>query len=92
MDTEHKSGNHLLSVENRKQVMASGVLDVDRFDEKMVVVLTNLGVLTVEGEDLHINRLNAQFFSELADWAYAQHEAMSIDDYCEMQDYENDNQ
>ena len=34
----------------------------------------------------------AQFFSELADWAYAQHEAMSIDDYCEMQDYENDNQ
>lgn len=34
----------------------------------------------------------AQFFSELADWAYAQHEAMFIDDYCEMQDYENDNQ
>lgn len=34
----------------------------------------------------------AQFFSELADWAYAQYEAMSIDDYCEMQDYENDNQ
>lgn len=34
----------------------------------------------------------AQFFSELADWAYAQYEAMSIDDYCEMQDYEDDNQ
>ena len=34
----------------------------------------------------------AQFFSELADWAYTQYEAMSIDDYCEMQDYENDNQ
>lgn len=60
MDTEHKSGNHLLSVENRKQIMASGVLDVDRFDEKAVVVLTNLGVLTVEGEDLHINRLNVE--------------------------------
>ena len=30
----------------------------------------------------------AQFFSELADWAYAQYEAMSIDDECEMQDYE----
>ena len=60
MDEERKGGNHLISVENRKQVMASGVLDVDRFDEKMVVVLTNLGVLTVQGEDLHINRLNVE--------------------------------
>lgn len=32
----------------------------------------------------------AQFFSELADWAYAQYEAMSIDDECEMQDYEEE--
>lgn len=60
MDEERKGGNHLISVENRRQVMASGVLDVDRFDEKAVVVLTNLGVLTVEGEDLHINRLNVE--------------------------------
>ena len=30
------------------------------------------------------------FFSELADWAYAQHEAMSIDDECEMQNYDED--
>lgn len=60
MDEERRSGNHLLSVENRKQLTASGVLDVDRFDEKAVVVLTNMGVLTVEGEDLHINRLNVE--------------------------------
>lgn len=33
----------------------------------------------------------AQFYSELADRAYAQHEALSVDDECEMQDYENDN-
>lgn len=32
----------------------------------------------------------AQFFSELADWAYAQYEAMSIDDECEMQNYEEE--
>ena len=60
MEEERRSGNHLLSVENRRQLMASGVLDVDRFDEKAVVVLTNMGVLTVEGEDLHINRLNVE--------------------------------
>lgn len=32
----------------------------------------------------------AQFFGELADWAYARHEAMSIDDECEMQNYDED--
>ena len=34
----------------------------------------------------------AEFFSDLADWVYAQYEALSIDADCEMQDYENDNQ
>lgn len=32
----------------------------------------------------------AEFFGELADWAYAQYEAMSIDDECEMQNYEEE--
>ena len=31
-----------------------------------------------------------EFFSDLADWAYAQYEAMSIDDECEMQNYEEE--
>ncbi len=60
MDTEQMTGNHLLSVENRRRLNATGVLDVDSFDEKAVVILTNMGVLTVEGSDLHINRLNVE--------------------------------
>ena len=32
----------------------------------------------------------ADFFGQLADWAYAQSEAMSLDDDLEMQDYENE--
>lgn len=32
----------------------------------------------------------AQFFSELADWAYANSEAMLIDDELDEQDYENE--
>ncbi|MBQ7934793.1 MAG: sporulation protein YabP [Clostridia bacterium] len=60
MEMEHINGNHLLSVENRQRLNATGVLDVDSFDEKTVVILTNMGVLTVEGEDLHINRLNVE--------------------------------
>ena len=57
---EHTAGAHLLSVENRQQLKATGVLDVDSFDEKAIVILTNMGVLTVEGEDLHINSLNVE--------------------------------
>ncbi len=60
MEQERKSGNHLLSVENRQKVTATGVLDVDSFDEKAVVILTNMGILMVEGEDLHINHLNVE--------------------------------
>lgn len=60
MDEERTMGNHLLSVENRQRLNATGVLDVDHFDEHTVVILTNLGVLTVEGENLHINRLNVE--------------------------------
>ena len=32
----------------------------------------------------------AEFFSEFANWAYAQYEAMSINDECEMQNYDED--
>lgn len=32
----------------------------------------------------------AELFSELADWAYAQYEALSINDECEMQNYDED--
>ena len=53
-------GNHLMTVENRQRLNATGVLDVDSFDEKTVVILTNMGVLTVEGENLHINSLNVE--------------------------------
>ncbi len=60
MDAERMIGNHLLTVENRQHLNATGVLDVDSFDEKTVVILTNLGVLTVEGENLHINRLSVE--------------------------------
>lgn len=36
------------------------------------------------------NEEAAEFFSELADWAYAQHEACLIDTEPEMQNYEEE--
>ena len=49
---------HQLILEDRRALTVSGVSDVDSFDELTVVVYTDLGELTVKGENLHINRLN----------------------------------
>ena len=45
-------------MENRSKVNISGVNDVDSFDEGTIVLFTVLGVLTIKGGDLHINKLN----------------------------------
>ncbi|HEY9062064.1 MAG TPA: sporulation protein YabP [Pseudobacteroides sp.] len=47
-----------LILENRERLSISGVLDVESFNDECVIVDTELGVLTVKGEDLHINKLN----------------------------------
>ena len=51
---------HHIMMEERSSLTVSGVSDVDSFDELTVVVYTDLGELTVKGENLHINRLNLE--------------------------------
>lgn len=47
-----------LVLENRGRLSISGVLDVFSFDDQVVIVETELGLLTVKGEDLRINKLS----------------------------------
>ena len=47
-----------LILENRGKLSISGVLDVLSFDYKIVIVETELGLLTVKGENLRINKLS----------------------------------
>ena len=51
---------HNFLLENREKMSISGVLDVDIFNPDMVVVQTDLGMLTIKGIDLHINKLNLE--------------------------------
>lgn len=51
---------HSLILENRKTLSATGVSNVDSFDEQTVVAYTDLGELVVKGANLHINRLNTE--------------------------------
>ena len=47
-----------LILENRSKLSISGVNDVLSFDDQVVMVETELGLLTVKGENLRINKLN----------------------------------
>ena len=47
-----------LILENRGKLSISGVLDVLSFDDQVVIVETELGLLTVKGENLRINKLS----------------------------------
>lgn len=47
-----------LILENRNKLNISGVLDVLSFDDQLVIVETELGLLTVKGENLRINKLS----------------------------------
>lgn len=45
-------------LENRGKLSISGVLDVLSFDDQVIVLETDLGLLTVKGENLRINKLS----------------------------------
>lgn len=47
-----------LILENREKLSISGVLDVLSFDDQIVILETELGMLTIKGEDLRINKLS----------------------------------
>lgn len=52
------SAPHHVVIEERKSLTVSGVEDVERFDEGMIVMTTTAGTLVVSGENLHIGKLS----------------------------------
>lgn len=61
---ERKNTNNMsgvvqnLILENRSKLTISGVLDVFSFDDQVVILETELGLLTVKGENIRINKLS----------------------------------
>ena len=50
----------LLTVEDRNRLRVTGITDMDRFDEREIVLYTTLGELTVTGKDLHIGKISLE--------------------------------
>ena len=47
-----------LILENRGKLSVSGVVDVLSFDDQVVIIETELGLLTIKGDSLRINKLS----------------------------------
>lgn len=47
-----------LILESRERLSITGVIDVESFNDECIIVDTELGVLAIRGEDLHISKLN----------------------------------
>ena len=65
MTIEERKGNSNFNnviqniiLENREKLSISGVLDVLSFDDQIVILETELGLLTIKGENLRINKLS----------------------------------
>ena len=58
---EEKMGlSHRLELYNREKGKMTGILDVISFDEHVITLETDLGLLTIRGKDLHVNRLTLE--------------------------------
>lgn len=71
-----------LILENREKLNVSGVNDVLSFDDQVVIMETELGLLTIKGENLKINKLNIDTTEVIVEGrinnlAYSDHQAKS---------------
>lgn len=51
---------HNITLEGRKDLIVSGVTEVDNFDDKMISASTEMGMLIIKGENLNIKKLNLE--------------------------------
>lgn len=54
------NGGHSFTLVNRSHAEITGVTDVDCFNEQLVVLITNLGAMTISGSALNISHLNKE--------------------------------
>ena len=52
--------NHTLILENRGLLTVSGLTDIDRFDEREIVIFTEQGELSITGRELHIRSISIE--------------------------------
>ena len=60
MVPERETAAHRIVLDGRERLSLTGVLDVDSYDERTINTKTSKGLLTVEGDGLHVMRLSLE--------------------------------
>ncbi len=60
MEEKKTLQTHKIILSNRQSGMVSGVLDVISFDEKVIMLATQCGKITIKGDQLHVNQLSLE--------------------------------
>lgn len=55
-----EKNSHTLQLEGRRMLMLTGICDIEKFEENTAVFRTEDGILTVDGEGLHILRMEVE--------------------------------
>jgi sporulation protein YabP len=49
-----------ITLRDRKKLLITGVHNVDSFNEELIVVDSELGLIVIRGADMHINKLDVE--------------------------------
>ena len=52
--------NHVLNVNDRKNIYITGVVKIDSFDDEEFLIETTMGYMALKGENLEITRLDTK--------------------------------
>lgn len=52
---------HCVTLENRENLVLSGIKEVDNYDENTIDLCTEMGRLIIKGKNLNIKKLNLEF-------------------------------
>jgi len=55
---EKKDGGHRLLLNDRKSLELNGITNVEKFDEKEIDLDTEMGKLSIKGEEMYMKHLN----------------------------------
>lgn len=58
MNQPNEQHLHRIVITSREQATVEGVIRVDSFDDQEIILETDLGMMGIRGEDLHIKQLS----------------------------------
>ncbi|MDD2189751.1 MAG: YabP/YqfC family sporulation protein [Eubacteriales bacterium] len=51
---------HVVNIDNRERVSVTEVIDIESFNEEIILLILKNGGLVIKGEDLHIQKLDLE--------------------------------